>query len=151
MAGDGPASASADYRAAQRLWVAAVDLAVGPMRAQPARPARRAASNVSSSTGLSAKPHLVALVRAGARFEKGKLVERPDKSRDDQQVALHADSDRQIGRSAPGAATPGIDFRRPNLLVLIQNLVPVVSSNPIDVPQNSIRRGAGDNSSCARA
>ncbi len=23
-------------------------------------------------------PHLVALVRAGARFEKGKLVERPD-------------------------------------------------------------------------
>ena len=25
-------------------------------------------------------PHLVALVRAGARFEKGKFVERPDKS-----------------------------------------------------------------------
>jgi putative transposase len=32
-------------------------------------------------------PHLVALVRAGARFEKGKLVERPDKSGGDQQVA----------------------------------------------------------------
>jgi putative transposase len=32
-------------------------------------------------------PHLVALVRAGARFEKGKLVERPDESGDDQQVA----------------------------------------------------------------
>jgi putative transposase len=37
-------------------------------------------------------PHLVALVRAGAKFEKGKLVERPDdqterKSGDDQQVA----------------------------------------------------------------
>jgi transposase-like protein len=32
-------------------------------------------------------PHLVALVRAGARFEKGKLVERPDESRGDRQVA----------------------------------------------------------------
>jgi len=32
-------------------------------------------------------PHLVALVRAGARFEKGKLIERPDESRGDQQVA----------------------------------------------------------------
>ena len=36
-------------------------------------------------------PHLVALVRAGAKFEKGKLVERPDDSGDeiggDQQVA----------------------------------------------------------------
>jgi hypothetical protein len=32
-------------------------------------------------------PHLVALVRAGARFEKGKLVERPDESEADQQVA----------------------------------------------------------------
>jgi len=32
-------------------------------------------------------PHLVALVRAGARFEKGKLVERPDESSDHQQVA----------------------------------------------------------------
>jgi hypothetical protein len=30
-------------------------------------------------------PHLVALVRAGARFEKGKLVERPDESGGDQQ------------------------------------------------------------------
>jgi transposase-like protein len=32
-------------------------------------------------------PHLVALVRAGARFEKGKLVERPDESGGDQRVA----------------------------------------------------------------
>lgn len=32
-------------------------------------------------------PHLVALVRAGVRFEKGKLVERPDESEGDQQVA----------------------------------------------------------------
>ena len=32
-------------------------------------------------------PHLVALVRAGARFEKGKLIERPDDIGDDQQVA----------------------------------------------------------------
>jgi putative transposase len=31
--------------------------------------------------------HLVALVRAGARFEKGKLVERPDESGGDQQVS----------------------------------------------------------------
>jgi hypothetical protein len=32
-------------------------------------------------------PHLVALVRAGATFEKGKLVERPEESGRDQQVA----------------------------------------------------------------
>jgi hypothetical protein len=32
-------------------------------------------------------PHLVALVRAGARFENGLLVERPDESGGDQQVA----------------------------------------------------------------
>jgi putative transposase len=32
-------------------------------------------------------PHLVALVRGGARFEKGLLVERPDESGGDQQVA----------------------------------------------------------------
>jgi putative transposase len=32
-------------------------------------------------------PHLVALVRAGARFERGLLVERPDESGGDQQVA----------------------------------------------------------------
>jgi transposase-like protein len=32
-------------------------------------------------------PHLVALVRAGAHFEKGKLVERPDESGGDQRVA----------------------------------------------------------------
>jgi putative transposase len=35
-------------------------------------------------------PHLVALVRAGARFEKGLLVERLDESGGDQQVASHA-------------------------------------------------------------
>jgi hypothetical protein len=35
-------------------------------------------------------PHLVALVRGGARFEKGLLVERPDESGGDQQVARHA-------------------------------------------------------------
>ena len=32
-------------------------------------------------------PHLVALVRAGAVFEKGQLIERPDESGGDQQVA----------------------------------------------------------------
>jgi putative transposase len=32
-------------------------------------------------------PHLVALVRASARFEKGKLVERPTESGGDQHVA----------------------------------------------------------------
>jgi transposase-like protein len=32
-------------------------------------------------------PHLVALVRAGARFHNGKLIERPDESGGDQQVA----------------------------------------------------------------
>ncbi|HXA59396.1 MAG TPA: hypothetical protein VNW94_09570, partial [Streptosporangiaceae bacterium] len=32
-------------------------------------------------------PHLVALVRAGARFEDGKLVERPDESGGDNQAA----------------------------------------------------------------
>jgi hypothetical protein len=32
-------------------------------------------------------PHLVALVRDGAKFENGKLVERPDESGGDQQAA----------------------------------------------------------------
>jgi hypothetical protein len=32
-------------------------------------------------------PHLVALVRSGARFENGQLVERPDESGGDQQAA----------------------------------------------------------------
>jgi hypothetical protein len=36
-------------------------------------------------------PHLVALVRADATFEAGKLVERPEESGGDQQVARHAD------------------------------------------------------------
>ena len=35
------------------------------------------------TTGLSTGWHLVALVRAGARFEKGKLVERPKEAPDD--------------------------------------------------------------------
>ena len=39
----------------------------------------------------STPPHLVALVRAGARSEKGKLAERPDRSGGDQQVASNAD------------------------------------------------------------
>lgn len=34
-----------------------------------------------------AQPHLVALVRAGARFERGVLIERPDQSGGDQQAA----------------------------------------------------------------
>jgi len=32
-------------------------------------------------------PHLVALVRAGAKFGRGQLVERPDGSRGDQHIA----------------------------------------------------------------
>ena len=37
-------------------------------------------------------PHLVALVRAGAVFKNGKLIERPDESEArDQHVAGHAD------------------------------------------------------------
>jgi hypothetical protein len=40
-------------------------------------------SNLDDATGA----YLVALVRAGVRFEKGKLVERPDESTGDQQVA----------------------------------------------------------------
>ena len=36
-------------------------------------------------------PHLIALVRAGAVFEMGKLIERPDESGGDQQVACHVD------------------------------------------------------------
>jgi len=32
-------------------------------------------------------PHLVALVRAGAKFKNGKLLERPDEPGADQQVA----------------------------------------------------------------
>ncbi|MEO9220917.1 MAG: transposase, partial [Mycobacteriaceae bacterium] len=33
-------------------------------------------------------PHLVALVRAGAKFEKGKLIERPDESGGDQRSRM---------------------------------------------------------------
>jgi hypothetical protein len=93
MAGDGPASAPADYRAAQRLWLQrSISRLVGCAHSLLAQLAaqrlaqRGPASNVSSSTGLSAKPHLVALVRAGARFEKGNSSNDPT-NRDDQQVA----------------------------------------------------------------
>jgi len=37
------------------------------------------------------RPHLVAPVRTGAKFDNGKLIERRDESGGDQQVALHAD------------------------------------------------------------
>ena len=40
-----------------------------------------------TGTVRSRVPHLVALVRAGARFVNGKLVERPDDSGGDQQAA----------------------------------------------------------------
>jgi putative transposase len=36
---------------------------------------------------VNVRAHLVALVRAGARFESGQLVERPDESGGDQQAA----------------------------------------------------------------
>ena len=39
------------------------------------------------SSTTSTAPHLVALVRAGARFEGGQLVERSDESGGDQQAA----------------------------------------------------------------
>jgi hypothetical protein len=38
-------------------------------------------------TARGQRTHLVALVRAGAKFENGKLVERPDESGGDQQAA----------------------------------------------------------------
>jgi len=40
-----------------------------------------------SRDNLVNAPHLVFVVRAGARFENGKLVERPDESGGDQQAA----------------------------------------------------------------
>jgi putative transposase len=40
---------------------------------------------------VNAPPHLVALVRAGATFEKGSLVERAHESKAERQVARHAD------------------------------------------------------------
>jgi hypothetical protein len=52
-------------------------------------------------------PHLVALVRAGARFEKGKLVERPDESGGDQQVAAHADPQTSDLANSQAAALVG--------------------------------------------
>jgi len=51
-------------------------------------------------------PHLVALVRAGATFVNGKLVERPDKAGGDQQVAQHVDPQVvTIARSSPLSST----------------------------------------------
>jgi hypothetical protein len=43
-------------------------------------------------------PHLVALVRAGARFEKGILVERDDRTEHDQE-AISKSRDTPIHRS----------------------------------------------------
>jgi len=43
-------------------------------------------------------PHLVALVRAGARFEKGQLVERPDES-DEESGVISKSRDTPIHRS----------------------------------------------------
>lgn len=65
MAGAGPASASTDYRAAQRLWRAArrsrgwsnARTACSPSSPRNASRSLATASNVSSSTGLPAKPH----------------------------------------------------------------------------------------------
>jgi hypothetical protein len=58
-------------------------------------------------------PHLVALVRAGARFEKGKIVERLDESGGDQQVERHADPPvLTIPRFRARRAFPGKTFRR---------------------------------------
>ena len=57
----------------------------------PARPVSRWRSNSSSPPSAVARlvnaPHLVALVRAGAEFKDGKLVERPDESGGEDQAA----------------------------------------------------------------
>jgi putative transposase len=62
-----------------------------PRDPAPAPPAWRSPSNSSNPPrphwrAVNA-PHLVALVRAGAKFENGALVERPDESGGDQQAA----------------------------------------------------------------
>jgi putative transposase len=62
-----------------------------PARAPPESRWRSSSSSPHKPAGVPSTRHLVALVRAGARFEKRKLVERPDESGGDQQVAGHAD------------------------------------------------------------
>jgi hypothetical protein len=53
----------------------------GPARARPASRWRSSSSRPPKARWRAVNaPHLVALVRAGAVFEKGKLVERPDES-----------------------------------------------------------------------
>ena len=46
--------------------------------------------------------HLVALVRAGAKFENGSLVERPDESGGDQLAAPPGAAMRPVGMSVSG-------------------------------------------------
>jgi DNA-binding transcriptional regulator YbjK len=58
----------------------------GSRRVQPDR-FEQARQRYTQSFHRIHAPHLVALVRAGGRFDKGKLVERPDKSGGDQQAA----------------------------------------------------------------
>lgn len=43
--------------------------------------------NTTGAAVVRCAPHLVAFVRAGVKFERGRLVERPDGSGGDQQVA----------------------------------------------------------------
>jgi hypothetical protein len=47
-------------------------------------------------------PHLVFLVRAGARFENGKLVERPDESGGDHPSGVTRAAMRPVGMSLSG-------------------------------------------------
>jgi putative transposase len=58
-----------------------------PARGPPESRWRSSSSSRTSPLAWRQRPHLVALVRAGAMFEKGALIERPDESGDDQQVA----------------------------------------------------------------
>jgi hypothetical protein len=77
-------------------------------------------------------PHLVALVRAGARFEKGKLVERPDESRGDQQSRDNRSTTLDDYSSLPTmvmsravvAAYRGVHIRRLRLFVRGHEKVP---------------------------
>ena len=99
-----------EYRIEQDKLDAKNDILVGNLRVSPAKEADEVKKRIGLPLGLIVAlikdgdgnvhvtvpktrwravnaPHLVALVRAGARFEKGKLVERPDESGGDQQVA----------------------------------------------------------------
>jgi hypothetical protein len=58
-----------------------------PAPAPQASPWPSSSSSPHKLAGARNAPHLVALVRAGARFENGQLLERPDKSGGDQQAA----------------------------------------------------------------